>query len=201
MTVNIRKCKKERTQQICWKVQGFQSSLWTGRNIKLFQTFREDRLASHFFSDVFPLKEFTTMGLMYLLEVPSLEEILNLGIHQIAAVLEQIPFPLYRICWRPCYVDSDCMRWEVGGGGGGGVRVWKDTQTRVIYENLEVRQEIILQVTFVSSFSSLLAIMNDWVPLQFLFNLFVISQNQLAVKLLLISIEHWAITSREVETL
>lgn len=118
MTVNIRKCKKERTQQICWKVQGFQSSLWTGRNIKLFQTFREDRLASHFFSDVFPLKEFTTMGLMYLLEVPSLEEILNLGIHQIAAVLEQIPFPLYRICWRPCYVDSDCMRWEVGGGGG-----------------------------------------------------------------------------------
>ena len=50
------------------------------------------------FSDVFPLKEFTTMGLMYLLEVPSLEEILNLGIHQIAAVLEQIPFPLHRIC-------------------------------------------------------------------------------------------------------
>ena len=127
MTVNIRKCKKEQTQQICWKVQGFQSSLWTGRNIKLFQTFREDRLASHFFSDVFPLKEFTTMGLMYLLEVPSLEEILNLGIHQIAAVLEQIPFPLYCICWRPCYVDSDCMRWEVGGGGGEG---WEFEKTR-----------------------------------------------------------------------
>ena len=66
------------------------------------QTFREDRLASHFFSDVFPLKEFITMRLMYLLEVPSLEEIRNLGIHQIPAVLEQIPFP--------CYVGSDCMR-------------------------------------------------------------------------------------------
>ena len=33
-----KKCKKERTQQICWKVQGFQSSLWTGRNIKLFRS-------------------------------------------------------------------------------------------------------------------------------------------------------------------
>ena len=47
---------------------------------------------------------------MYLLEVPSLEEIRNLGINQIPAVLEQIPFP--------CYVGSDCMRWGVGEGGG-----------------------------------------------------------------------------------
>ena len=141
MTVNIRKCKKEQTQQICWKVQGFQSSLWTGRNIKLFKSHEiltnisRRQARQSFFSDVFPLKEFTTMGLMYLLEVPSLEEIRNLGIHQIPAVLEQIPFPLYRICWRPCYVDSDCMRWGVGGGEGWD-RAWGSLKrhANILYE-------------------------------------------------------------------
>ena len=138
---------------------------------------------------------------MYLLEVPSLEEILNLGIHQIAAVLEQIPFPLYRIWWRPWYVDSDCMRWEVGGWGGEG---WEFEKTR----KHELFMRIWRRVRKSSSKWRLYQVFRHYLQswtieflCNFLFNLFVISQNQLAVKLLLISIEHWAITSREVETL